>query len=91
MVLSSGPHSSHSFPSAHGSPGSTPAVVDGAIAIHMSPDPDGCSSRTPIAYTELASHAGCPFASQISLQVQYFSDHASKSTPGAPTNWLLIP
>ena len=43
-VLSSGPHSSHSLPSAQGCPGSTPAVVDGAVAIHISPEPDGCST-----------------------------------------------
>ena len=66
-------------------------MVDGAIAIQISPELAGCSSRTPIAYTEFASHTGCPLAFQISAHEQPFSDHASASTPGAPTTWLLIP
>ena len=39
--------SSHSLPSAHGSPGSTPAVVEGMIAIQYASEFAGCSTITP--------------------------------------------
>ena len=45
----------------------------------------GCSTIMPMAYTDEESHTSCPPESHMSLQVQAFSDHASKSTPGAPT------
>ena len=63
-------HNSHSFPSAHGYVGSTPAVVEGEIATHISPEPAGNSTIIPESYTILESHSELESEAQISLQEQ---------------------